>query len=83
MNPLLSLQAELERAYAASDSYLAIVRRVHAECGPYDHGIDAAHPLMACPSCGQCEETGKINHGPACLWIAAETLLARNGEGKS
>jgi hypothetical protein len=83
MNPLLATQAELERAYAVSDAYLAIVRRVHAECGPaeWKHRMYTDGPVWECKSClHQAATRAGINHSPDCLWLAAETLLTKEGE---
>ena len=74
MNPLLSLQAELERAYAASDSYLAIVRRVHAERGPTH--LDSWY--QECRSCKNAASGNiEIVHQPDCLWLAADACLRK------
>ena len=76
MNPLLSLQAELARAYEASDSYLAIVRRVHAEWGPKE--VDGlAYWECSCLSTGPTIE--EINHFD-CLWLAADACIKKIGE---
>ena len=79
MNPLISTKAELELAYEASYAYLAVVRRVHAECGPSQllHGWE-------CPSCDiwRNRELLPDDHKPNCLWLAAEALLTKNVEGK-
>ena len=81
MSPLLAIQAELERAYAASDSYLALVRRVHAECGPKNLS-GGRFPLITC-SCNRTAPTntsGYIKHSDDCLWLAAEAVLKGVGE---
>lgn len=76
MNPLLAAQAELERAYAVSDAYLTIVRRVHAECG-----IIEGLKTRSCVWCSQyAEKPSEIPHTPDCLWVAAETALNKIGE---
>ena len=81
MSPLLAIQAELERAYAASDAYLALVRRVHAECGPVRRYLGVV-PWHRCPSCKTSSvDPIPINHKPDCLWLAADACL-KNGEGK-
>ena len=64
------------------DELLALVRRVHAECGPVRRYLGVV-PWHRCPSCKTSSvDPIPINHKPDCLWLAAETLLARNGEGK-
>ena len=64
----------------------ALARRVHAECGPVKVDLDACFgdTEWTCGWCGvYAIDQSEINHKPDCLWLAAETLLARNGEGKS
>ena len=80
MSPLLAIQAELERAYAASDSYLALARRVHAECGP---SLLCDRAGEFCPCCLETVDLKtKLTHKPDCLWLAAEAVLVKSGEGK-
>ena len=86
MNPLLSLQAELRASHMrpAIPTWPSFAESTR-ECGPYDHGIDAAHPLMASvPSCrAVAKKREKIKPWPLLAsWLAAETVLAKSGEGK-
>ena len=81
MNPLLSVQAELERAYAASDAYLAIVRRVHAECGPVNRSAQNIEYGWLCLMCHrEDKDRAKIYHKPNCLHQAAEAVLRKAGQ---
>lgn len=52
------------------DAAMAIVRRVHAECGPVDHG-----PLgWYCPCGIGARQKEEIPHQKDCLWLAADAM---------
>jgi hypothetical protein len=78
-NPVkLAIKSCLEERDAA----IALARRVHAECGPRDH--DMSYEYIVCKCCEEIahKKTSKINHPPDCLWLAADALVAKNGEAK-
>lgn len=54
---------------------LVLARRVHAECGPEEHG--EYHKCKTCLRWAWKRERDIITHKPDCLWLAADALLRK------
>ena len=77
------LSEENDRLRSINAEFLALVRRVHAECWPvemlYVGGVHGTY--RHCIMCTRAADTVEhITHADDCLWLAAEAALKKAGE---